>query len=139
MNNVSRSVHHQETNASILRCLGRNLGALAREMTVTRGNTVICQHFVTASGWLGTRTEIELYRLPGIAGLSLQPKARRGLIPAMGHAVFATRIACDTVNHAIFLPIHIGEQFGVAIEVASTIGADRVGHEIAWRFPAPHI
>src|SRR3954451_16259020 len=108
-------------------------------MTVARRYTVIDPEFAAAPGRLWSRTEIESNRLPGIPRLGLQAKTGGRVITAVGHAVFATRIASDSIHHPVFIPIYILEQLGVAVEMAGAVGTDGVGHEIAGRFPASHV
>src|SRR2546423_15649265 len=106
---------------SILRRLRRFLSVFAREMPVADRDAIEGDGFAAAAGRLWLGAEVKSDRLPGVAALSLQTEARGRLVAAMDHAIFATRIARDAVNHAVFVPFHFLEQLLVARVV-------RVGH-----------
>ena len=55
-----------------------------------------------------------------------------GVVAAVDHAVFATRIAGHAVDDAVFGPVHFLEHFLVA-------GIMAVGHEVAGRLPAADV
>src|SRR6266571_4921332 len=91
---------------SILRRLrGLGFGVLTGFVTVSTTHAVESESFAATAGRFRFRSEIKFDRLPSIAVLRLQTEARRRFISAMHHAVFATRIARDAVNHAVFLPL----------------------------------
>src|SRR6185312_1517252 len=91
------------------------------------------------AGRFRTATEVKLYRFPRIPRLSLQTQTRRRLIAAMRHTIFATRITSHSIDHAVFFPVDVGKKLSVGAEMPGTVRANGVSHEIAWRFPSPHV
>src|SRR5205085_1827877 len=55
-----------------------------------------------------------------------------GIVAAMYHAVFATWIASNAVDHAIFVPLHFVEQFLIT-------GVMSVSHQVARPLPTPDV
>src|SRR5258708_7044180 len=118
---------------SILRRLrGLGFGVLTGFVTVSTTHAVESESFAAPPCRFWFRSEIKLDRLPGIAAFRLQTQAGRRFIPAVHHAILATRIARHAVNHAVFLPLHLLQQFGVARIM-------RVGHQIARAFPTANV
>src|SRR5207249_1952302 len=111
---------------------GRFLSVFTGEMSVPDRDAIEGNGLAAASSRFRFRSEIKLYRLPGIAGLRLQTETRGRLITAVHHAIFATRIARHAVNHSVFLPLHLLQQFGVARIMG-------VGHQIARAFPTANV
>src|SRR5207244_11630916 len=109
------------------RGLGFGFGILTGFVTVSASYTLESDSFTATSRRFWFRSEIKLDRLPSIAALRLQTEAGRRFIPAVHHAILATRVARHAVNHAVFLPLHFLQQFGLARIV-------RVGHQITRAF-----
>src|SRR5215475_5912760 len=86
------------------------LGALAGEVTISRADTVVGEHFTAAPSRFRLRTEIELDRFPRVASLSLQAKRCSGLIAAMHHAIFAAAVAGDAINDPVAIPVSLFQQ-----------------------------
>src|SRR6266480_6976569 len=100
---------------SILRRLrSRNFSVLTSFVAVSATHAVESESFAAAAGRFRFRSEIKLDRLPSIAALRLQTETGRRFVPAVHHAILTTRIARHAVNHAVFLPLHLLQQFGVA-------------------------
>src|SRR5215471_8591697 len=91
--------------------------------------TVKCVYVASCHIRLGPRPEVIFEILPVIAALKISSKRATGIITAMYHAVFASRISRDTVHHAIFAPIHLSQHLVVTRVMA-------VSHQVAGSFPA---
>src|SRR6266446_3446285 len=52
-------------------------------------------------------SEIVFEILPVIAAFEVGAQGAAGIITAMHHAIFATRIARHAINHAVFVPIYL--------------------------------
>src|SRR2546423_843384 len=119
---------------SILRSLSssRGLRAFAGDMSVSAAHAIECNRFAATSGWFRFWSEIELDRFPSITALRLQAKAGGRLVTAMHHAVLASAVARNTIDNAVFFPLHSLQQFGVTRVM-------RVGHQIARAFPATNV
>src|SRR5205823_1701743 len=76
--------------------------------------------------------EIVFEILPVVAALKVGAEGAAGVVAAVDHAVFATRIAGDAVDDAVFAPVHFLEHFVVA-------GIMTVGHEVTGRLPAADV
>src|SRR5260370_24741878 len=101
---------------SILRRLrGLGFGVLTGFVTVSTTHAVESESFAAPPCRFWFRSEIELDRLPGIAAFRLQTQARRLFIPALHHAILATRIARHAFNNAVFIPIHLLQHFIAAL------------------------
>src|SRR5678816_2371241 len=77
----------------------------------------------------GLPSEIVAKILPVIPGLIVRPESAAGIVSTVDHAVLATRITRHAVHHAVFVPRHLLEQFGVGTEMT-------VGHQVAGPFPS---
>src|SRR3954462_4820912 len=106
---------------SILRRLRRFLSVFAREMSVADGDAIEGNGFAAAPGRLWLGAEVEFDRFPAVARLRLQTETRSRFVAAMHHAIFATRVARDAIDHAIFFPLRFLKQFRIARVM-------RVGH-----------
>src|SRR5215467_5021852 len=105
---------------------------LAGEMTISRADTVIGEHFIAASSRFRLRTEVEPDRFPSVAALSLQAQRRSRLIAAMHHAIFASAVARDPINNSVAIPVSLFQEFRVAREMA-------IGHQITRTLPAANV
>src|SRR5438874_1930004 len=83
------------------------LSALAGEMTISRADTVVGEHFTAASSRPRLSAEIELDSFPSVAALSLQAQRCSGLIAAMHHAIFTPPITRDSINDSIAIPVRL--------------------------------
>src|SRR5438270_14099651 len=99
---------------STLRSLGRFLSVFAGEVSVPDRDAIEGNSFAAAPGRFRFRSIIKFDRLPGIAALRLQTETGGWFVAAVHHAVFATRITRDAVDHAVFFPLNFFEQLGVA-------------------------
>src|SRR5256885_11818651 len=97
---------------SMLRSLGRFLSVFAGEMSVPDRDAVKSNSFATAPGRFRFRAEIEFNIFPSIAALRLEAERRRRFVAAMHHAIFATRIARDAIDHPVLFPFNFFEQLG---------------------------
>src|SRR5687767_234156 len=77
--------------------------------------------------WFGA--EVVSHVFPVVAALVIGAKSAAGIIAAMDHAVFATRIARDAVDHAVFVPVNFFEHLLVTTVMT-------VRHQVAGGFPA---
>src|SRR5207244_6337848 len=109
--------------STLRRLRGLGFGVLTSFVTVSATHTIESDSFTATSRRFRFRSEIKLDRLPSIAALRLQTEAGRRFIPAVHHAILATRVARHAVNHAVFLPLHFLQQFGLARIVR--VGQDR--------------
>src|SRR3954447_19858221 len=108
------------------------LGAFAGDMTVSRADAVVGEHFTAASNSLRLRTEIKLDRFPSVAALSLQAKRCGRLVTTMHHAIFAPGIACDSIDDSVSIPVGLIEQLRVSREMT-------VGHQVTRPLPATNV
>src|ERR1700745_2850711 len=108
-------------------------------MTVTRTHAIVGNDFVAAPTALRPWPKIKPQRFPSVSAFCLEAEAGGWFITAVGHAIFAARIASHAIDHAVFVPIHFLQHLGVGFIMPSAVGAYRVGHEITWRFPAHQI
>src|SRR5437764_11963956 len=90
------------------------LSALAGEMTISRTDTVVGEHFTAASSRPRLSAEIELDSFPSVAALSLQTQRCSGLIAAMHHAIFAPAVARDPIDDSVAIPVGPFQQLRVA-------------------------
>src|SRR5438309_11345937 len=91
-----------------------SLISLAIEMTISRTDTVVGEHFTSASSRLRLRTEVELDCFPSVAALSLQAQRCSGLVAAMHHAIFAPSVARDPIDDSVPIPVCLFQQLCVA-------------------------
>src|SRR5689334_10352878 len=75
----------------------------------------------------GPKVIFEIF--PVIAALIVRAEGAAGIVATVHHAVFATRIAGDSVDNAVFVPVHFFEHLTVTSIMA-------IGHHVAGRFPA---
>src|SRR2546430_4852358 len=97
------------------------LGVFAGEMSIAGTDSIEGERLAATAARLRFWPEIKFDRLPCVAALRLQTETRGRLVAAMDHAIFATGIARDSIDHAIFFPFHFLKQLGVARVM-------RVGH-----------
>src|ERR1043166_8408586 len=83
------------------RCLGLS------QVTLTDAYTVECIHIAPLKIGLGFGAEIIAEVLPVIAPLIIGAQSAAGVVSTMDHAVLAPRIACDAIDDAVLLPIHL--------------------------------
>src|ERR1700738_2561531 len=99
---------------SILRSLSLFLSVFSGEMSVPDRDAIEGNGLAAASGRFRFRSEIEFNVLPSVATLGLQTETRRRLVSTMHHAILTAGIARFAINHAVFFPLHLIQQFGVA-------------------------
>src|SRR6266581_5654209 len=87
------------------------------------------RYFFTDRIGPGLRAEVVFEILPVVAALVIGAERAAGIVAAMDHAVLAAWIARNTVDDAVFFPLHFREHLLVAVVMA-------VGHQVARRFPA---
>src|SRR5438132_2591491 len=78
--------------------------------------------------WSGARTKVKPDIFPGVTGLALQTYRCRGLVAALYHAIFTSRVLGDAINHTVFTPIYVLLKFLIGCVMT-------IGHKVAGRFP----
>ena len=111
---------------------GLSLGRASRFVTISGGNAVERINGCAFRARRGSWGKVESDILPGVAAFGAATERGGGFVAAVHHAVFATLVARDAVDDAVFLPFGLLEQFAIARIVP-------VGHQVARGFPAADI
>src|SRR5262245_60735713 len=82
--------------------------------------------------WPGAGAKVEPDVFQSITGFALQAYSCRGLVAALHHAILASRVPGNAIDHTVLAPIHVFLEFSVGRVVA-------VGHEVARRFPTHNV
>src|SRR6185369_13174553 len=77
--------------------------------------------------WLCSKVIFEI--LPIIASLEIGAERATGIVATVDHAIFAARVAGDSIYDAVFVPVHFLEHFPIT-------GIMSIGHQVTWSFPA---
>ena len=82
--------------------------------------------------WPGAGAKVEPDVFQGITGFALEAYRGRGLVATLYHAILASRVLGNAIDHAVSVPIDLFLEFSVSRVVA-------IGHEVARRFPTHNI
>src|SRR5262245_59091679 len=101
-------------------------------MSFSNGKPIKRIHFQTFLERLRFGRKVVFEILPVITAFVLCSESPARVVTTVNHAILAAWISCDTIDHAVFAPIHLIEHFLVARVMA-------VGHQVTRRFPSPDV
>src|SRR5258708_544600 len=84
------------------------------QMSFSDGKSVECIHLAALMVRLRPGPEVVFDILPVIAALVIRAERTARIVPAMNHAILATRITSNTIDDAIFIPIYFRKHLLIA-------------------------